>query len=210
MLMTKKTSSLDVQLSKFNRGVSIAFIVFGILGIIASFALTVDKITLLQNPNFQPVCNINPVFSCTSVMNSKPADSFGIPNTIFGLIGYTAVVTTGFVMLAGGTMRRWFWLAFGVGQLLAVSFIHYLFYQSIFNLGTICLFCMLSWFSTIPIFWYALIYNLRNNHLRLPKQLQSVGAFLQSHHLEGLFTWYAIIICTIMYQFWYYWQTLLP
>lgn len=194
----------------FNTSIAILFIVCGLLGLTAAFALTLDKFAVLENPNFQPICNINPVFSCTSVMKSPAAEVFGIPNTLFGIIGYTATIVTGVAILAGATMKRWFWLAFNIGQVGAVLFIHWLFYESVFNLGTICLFCMLSWFSTIPIFWYATVYNFKNRFIRLPARWQLISKYIQQNHREILLVWYVAIICIIMYQFWYYWQTLLP
>lgn len=204
-----KASKLSQTLSKFNKGIAITLIIAGFLGLVASFALTVDKIAILEDPDFQPICNLNPVFSCSSVMKSSQSEIFGIPNTLFGVIGYTATIVTGIVLLAGGVLKRWYWQAFVLGQLVAVSFIHWLFYTSVYDLGTICLFCMLTWFSTIPIFWYSLIFALRNNHIVLPAKLRKAGQFVQDHHGDILAGWYVIIVCIILYKFWYYWQTVL-
>ena len=63
-----------------------------LIGLLASFVLTYDKIQVLMNPLFDPGCNINPVLSCGSVMKTSQASLFGIPNSIFG-IAYSAVDT---------------------------------------------------------------------------------------------------------------------
>jgi len=42
----------------------------GVIGIVASFALTYDKVQLLQHAGYKPSCNLNPVLSCGSVMKT--------------------------------------------------------------------------------------------------------------------------------------------
>jgi uncharacterized membrane protein len=68
-------------------------IVAGIIGCIASFVLTYDKIQVLQNANYEPSCNINPILSCGSVMKTEQASLFGVPNTVFGLVAYSMLFT---------------------------------------------------------------------------------------------------------------------
>jgi len=64
-------------------------------------------------------------------------------------------------LLAGATFARWFWIAFNVGVAGAFAFCLWLAYQSIFNLGTLCPWCMLVWSMVIPMFWTLTLFNAR-------------------------------------------------
>ena len=122
MLAAKKALTLVQTLP-------ILFIILGGLGFVASFALTYDKIQVITDPSYVPDCNINPVLSCGSVMKTEQANLFGVPNTIFGLIGYTAMITIGVVMLTGSKINRKLWLAVQAAATMGVVFMHYLFFE---------------------------------------------------------------------------------
>jgi len=184
-------------------------IILATIGLIASFALTYDKIQVLKNPGYVPNCNINPVLSCGSVMKTEQASLLGIPNTIFGLVGYTALITLAVGMLAGATYKRWFWLGIQLGASVGVVFMHYLFFQGVFRIHAICPYCFVVWMITIPIFWYTTMYNLRMGHIKLKAKWQKVGEFAQAHHGNMLIVWYAAIFAILLIKFWYYWSTLL-
>ena len=67
-----------------DRRIAIILFVAGIIGIVASFVLSVEKIQLLKNPDAQLGCNINPIISCGSVIQSKQAEAFGFANPYIG------------------------------------------------------------------------------------------------------------------------------
>ncbi len=93
----------------------ILLIVTGLLGWYASFALTVDKILVLQNPQADLDCNISLLVQCGTNLQSWQGSVFGFPNPLIGLGGFVAPIAVGVAMLAGATFARWFWIAFGVG-----------------------------------------------------------------------------------------------
>lgn len=101
----------------------------GAVGLSAAFVLTVEKIALLKNPDYIPTCSIDPILSCGSIMRTAQAEVFGFPNPLLGIVGFTVVVTTGVVVLAGGALPRWFWPALQGGTLLGVVFVHWLVYN---------------------------------------------------------------------------------
>lgn len=176
---------------------------------LCALMLSIEKIQILENPSFQPVCNLNPVFSCSSVITSPQAEAFGFPNPYIGLMGFGMVVAIGAGLLAGARFKRWFWVGLQLGLLFAVGFVHWLIFQALYDIGALCLFCMIVWTITIPMFWYTLLYNLRERNIKTPKSLKSVVAFMQKHHADILIAWYLIIIALILKRFWYYWSTLL-
>jgi uncharacterized membrane protein len=201
-VMQKKTWTLE-------RALPWLLVIGGIIATIASVGLTIEVFDRLKNPHFVPICNLNPVLSCTSVADSKQSHLFGFPNYFLGIAGYAAVATIGGAMLAGGKFKRWFWQAFEAGLLFAMVFITWLQFQTLYRIGALCLFCMAVWVCTGPIFWYTTLYNLREGNLKTPKRLRGVVAFAQRHHGDILLLWFVIIILLILKRFWYYWSTLI-
>jgi uncharacterized membrane protein len=181
----------------------------GIIVTIASIALSVEVFDRLKNPNFVPVCNLNPVLSCTSVADSNQAHAFGIPNYFLGIAGYGALAAIGAGMLAGAKFKKWFWQLVETGLLFAFLFMTFLQFQTIYRIGALCLFCMVLWVFTWPMFWYTTLYNLRKGNVKLSKRLNGLVNFAYRFHAEILTTWYVVIIALILKRFWYYWKTLI-
>lgn len=178
------------------------------IGLLASFILTLEKLALLKDAGHQLSCSLNPVLSCGSIISSDQASAFGFPNPFIGIAGFAVVLTIGVGMLAGATYKRWFWLGLNVGALLGVVFCHWLIWQSLYSIGALCLYCMVVWAVTWPIFWYTTLYNLQEGYLKTPKSLHSVVTFVQKHHMDILLAWYVLIFILILHNFWYYWETL--
>ncbi|MDL2341841.1 MAG: vitamin K epoxide reductase family protein [Patescibacteria group bacterium] len=181
----------------------------GIMGMVASFALTYDKIHVLQDPNYSPGCNINPILSCGSVMKTEQASLLGVPNTIFGLIAFTALLTFGFLLASGAVVKRRIWLMAQLLSTIGVIFMQYLFFQGVFRIHAICPWCFTVWMITIPVFWYITQYNLRQGNLAFPARLKRLRSFILQHHADILIFWYLCIFAIIIQHFWYYWSTLL-
>lgn len=181
----------------------------GVIALIASVMLSIEVFDRLKNPNYVPVCNLNPILSCTSVADSDQAHAFGFPNYFIGIAGYAVVATVGVAMLAGAQFKRWFWQAVEAGLLAAFVFITWLQFETLYRIGALCLFCMIVWATTGPMFWYTTLFNLRNGNLSTPKRLRGVVSFAQKHHGDILLVWFLLIIALILKRFWYYWDTLI-
>lgn len=183
-------------------------IVTGLIAMVASVMLSIEVFDRLKNPGFVPVCNLNPVLSCTSVADSSQAHAFGFPNYFIGVGGYAAVTAIGLAVLAGGRFKKWFWQVVEGGLLLATLFITWLQFETLYRIGALCIFCMVVWAATIPAFWYLTLYNLRAGNIKTPKRFQRAVNFANRHHADILVLWFLIIIALILKRFWYYWSTL--
>ena len=179
------------------------------IGLLAAFVLTMEKIALLQDPGHQLSCSINPVISCGSIILSDQASAFGFPNPFIGIAAFAALITIGVAMLAGATFKRWFWRGLQLGTIFGILFVSWLIWQSLYDIGALCLYCMAVWTITWPIFWYTTLYNLRKKHIPTPKKLKAAVAFAQRHHADILIAWYVLVIALIIENFWYYWSTLI-
>jgi uncharacterized membrane protein len=156
-----------------SRGFGVLLAITGALGVLASWMITLDKFHLLEDPNFQPACGLNPIFSCKNIMESEQAGVFGFPNPMLGLITYAAVVCVGMSVIAGARFPRWYWLTLNAGTLFGVGFCTWLMVQSLYEIHALCLWCMLAWTATIVMFWYVTSFNVRNGFLPGSKGLRT-------------------------------------
>jgi uncharacterized membrane protein len=202
MAANKKRWTID-------RLIGYILLVGGLVGSFAAIVLTVEYIKLLKNPHYVPVCNLNPIFSCSSVTTSAQAHAFGIPNEILGIAGFAGVAAIGLGILAGAKYKAWFWKLMNLGLLFAFVFITWLQFQTIYRINALCIFCMVTWAVTIPTFWYTTVYNLRQGNLKAPKSLNSVSLFIQRFPNEIMLTWFLLLIVLILKHFWYYFGTLI-
>lgn len=140
---------------------AIFLVVVGVIGWIAAFALTVEKFELLTNPQQALGCDFSVLVQCTKNLESAQGAIFGFPNPLIGLGAWVAPIVVGAALLAGARFDRWFWIAFNTGLVFAIGLVSYLITQSIFVLGTLCPWCMVTWLVTIPAFWVVTLRNLR-------------------------------------------------
>jgi len=146
----------------------------GLIGIAASIELIIQKIAVLSNPDFVANCDINPVLSCGSVINTEQAAIFGFPNPVLGVIGFTTVIMFGALLFAGVELPRSMWLGLNIGALAGMFLIIWLVGQSLYVIGALCPWCMVVWAITIPIFWQVTTDNLASNRLSLGKSLSEI------------------------------------
>jgi len=189
-------------------------IIGSIIGFLASFVLTVDVIRLTANPDVELPCNLNPFVSCTSVATSEQASVFGFPNSLLGITAFSMLFAIGIMLLFGGSnsslldkvtgenrARRPLWLLVNLGTLAAMIFVMWFFYQSVYNIASLCIYCMIVWSVTWPIFLYTTIWNFREDHFKF---FPNLFQFISKYHLQILITWYFLIIFLILFQFRYF------
>lgn len=127
----------------------------GVIGLLASFTLTLDKIKLLEHPDFVPACSLNPVITCTSAMSSAQAVTFGIPNSMMGIVLYTALIVVSGSLLIGVAYSKRTILVMLYTAIGGFLFTNYLILQSVLVLHVVCPWCFTIWVSS-PIVLLAL------------------------------------------------------
>lgn len=135
-------------------------LVCGIAGLLASFMLNLEYLHLLTDRDAALICDINPFVTCGPAMLSSAAAIFGFPNVVVGLVSFTVVITTGVVLWTGVQLPRWYFIALQLGLSGAAVMITYLQIFSVFELGKLCLWCMIIWAFTIPLVALVTISNL--------------------------------------------------
>jgi uncharacterized membrane protein len=179
-------------------------VVCGLIMLVASFELSVDKVKLLENPSTHLICDLNPIVSCGSVIESKQGTAFGFPNPFIGLFASGIVLATGAAMIAGAKFKRWYWLGLEVGTLFGMGFIGWLFFETMYRIHALCPYCMAVWVATITTFWYVSLYNIDQKNIKLPRKLLKPYGWVRKHHLDLLILIFIIIAAVILNHFWYY------
>jgi len=136
-------------------------VIAGVIGWWAAFSLTIEKFHALTNPGEAASCDFSPLVQCSKNLDSWQGSVFGFPNPILGLTGWVAPIVVGMAILAGARFARWFWLAFWAGIAFAFGFVLWLVGQSIYVLGTLCPWCMVTWAVTIPTFYVVTLHVFR-------------------------------------------------
>jgi uncharacterized membrane protein len=195
-LFKKNTRSSD----KWIFGTMLAF---GIAGLLSAFVLTVEKFHLLENPNTVLSCSFNLVLNCATVMQTPQASVFGFPNSLMGLIGYSAVITIAVAGLAGVRFPRWFLVAGNVGYLAGAAFAYWLFFQSVYVIQVLCPWCLVVTFATTVLLATITHYNLRENMFGLsPKTNKKVQQFIAKDYDKLLVAiWVAVLVALVFLKF---------
>ncbi|MDT0449839.1 vitamin K epoxide reductase family protein [Streptomyces hesseae] len=185
-----------------SRAFALLLVITGAMGLLASWVITLDKIELLKDPNFKPGCSLNPIVSCGSIMQSKQAEAFGFPNPMLGLVCYGAIIAIGLALLSGARFPRWYWLGMEAGCLFGVGFVTWLQYQSLYVIGSLCLWCCLAWVATILMFWYVTVQNVRHGFIPAPDGFKR--ALLEFHWVLPVLH-IGIIGMLILTKWWWFW-----
>lgn len=155
---------------------AVLLILLGAIGWFAAFTLTVEKFEALANPGAALGCDFSLLVQCSANLDSWQGSLLGFPNPILGLAGWVAPMAVGVALLAGARFDRWFRIAFNVGVAAALGFVIWLISQSVFVLGTLCPWCMLTWSVTIPLFWLVTLRNLREGVLPSSERVRRAAA----------------------------------
>ncbi|GAA4765851.1 vitamin K epoxide reductase family protein [Microbacterium gilvum] len=145
----------------------------GAVGWWAAFSLTLEKLHVLENPGAALGCDFNVLVQCARNLDSWQGAVFGFPNPLLGVAGWMAPVVVGMAVLAGARFSRWFWALFTLGMTFAFGLVCFLIVQSIFVIGTLCPWCMVTWVVTIPSFYAVLLHSIRIGALPLPARIRS-------------------------------------
>ena len=175
----------ETPVAKRPVALGIFFIVAGVIGWYAAFALTIEKFVTLTNPTEALGCDFSVLVQCRANLESWQGSLFGFPNPVIGLAAWIAPIVVGVALLSGARFARWFWVLFNLGVVAALAFVLWLISQSVFVLGTLCPWCMVTWSVTIPLFWALTLYNLREGNIPVPERARRVAG--------SLYSWVAVI-----------------
>lgn len=181
-------------------------LIAGAVGLIASIALTAEKIRLLVDRGYVPSCNINPIVSCGSVMGTPQASLLALPNPVVGIVGFTVVVVSGVLAVTKVPLPRWYWAGLTFGLLVGTAFVHWLIFQTLYRIGALCPYCMVVWVVTIT-----LLVVVASVAFRPALEARENAALRMLFQWRWSITalWFTTVFLLIMIRFWNYWSTLI-
>lgn len=179
-----------------------------IIGLLASFILTIDTIKIIKDPGVVLPCNISPFVSCTSVATASQGSIFGFPNPLLGIVSFSMLLAIGTMLFSGGRSRKPLWLLVNLGALASMAFVMWFFYESVYKIGSLCIYCMTVWIVTWPIFLYTTLWNFKEDHfkfdflkVRAQEKIDKIFNIIYRNHFQILSAWYIAIIFAILFQF---------
>ncbi len=137
----------------------------GVVGIYASFVLSIDAWLLAKNPDQVFSCDISAVISCGDVARSWQANLLSFPNAFLGILFESVVLTVSLALVAGVVFPRWFMRGVQALYTVALLFAVWLFTQSYLVIDALCPWCLLITFTTILVWAGLTRINIRDGHL---------------------------------------------
>lgn len=172
------------------------------IGVSAAVILSIEKIVLLTEPTHVASCSLSPVVACSPIIASPQASAFGFSNSFIGIFGFTAVFTAAMTIAAGaGGLHKIWWRTLLGGITFAAGFCVWLFYQGVFDIGKLCLYCMLVWLMTFALLWLVAAYCVKNRSIDFGKRLNK----LLTRKYELIVVTYVIILMLVFYRWSDYW-----
>lgn len=175
------------------RTVGWVLLVGGLLGVLASFELTMGMISRLRDPDQALSCDINPFIGCSRFLGSWQGSLFGPPNPVIGLMGFTVMAVIGALWASGASLPRWMRHATLGGMVFAFAFITFLQISALFVLKGLCPWCLVAWTVTGPMFFATLARHVESGDLPGPRVLR--------HWVIITALWYLVIIVAIALVF---------
>jgi len=175
------------------------------IGLSAAVILSIEKIELLAEPGRVASCSLSPIVACSPIISSPQASAFGFANSFFGIFGFTAVLTAAITIAAGATkLSKMWWRTLLAGMAAGAVFSSWLIYQGLFDIGKLCLYCLLVWLVSFGLLWLTASYCVDNKHINLGTKLNK----LLSYKYELVMTTYVIIFTLIFFHWSDYWVSL--
>lgn len=186
---------------------AVALLALAAIGLSAASILTIEKIELLKNPERVTSCSFSPVVACSPVITSPQASAFDhIPNPVFGIFGFSALLTAAMTILAGAVkLHRTWWLTLFGGVIFGVCFCIWLFYQGVYEIGALCLYCLSVWLVTGALFWMSLSELVRQKIIS-PKH--RVSQFIVKERNMLITVTIGVIILLLYFRWSDYWNGL--
>lgn len=173
----------------------------GTLGLIAMTWQASERIHMLKNPGVALNCNLNPIVDCGGVLGNKLAAVLGFPNAFLGMIFFAILASSGLMLLSGGVFQKWYRHFVMAVATILMLFSVWFFGVSLYILGKICIFCVVGWVVSVPIFWYSLIYFLQNTQKKRSTNFQKFTDFIARHHIDIVAVTYVVMIVLYLIRF---------
>ncbi len=188
-----KTADNQSKLSKIHAWV---LTIGGFSGMVAMTWQASERISMLKNPTAPLSCNLSPVIDCGSVLNDRLAALFGFPNAFIGMIVFGMLLLSGLFLLTGTKANRSFSTIVLILSTILLGFSFWFFGASLYIIEKICIFCLIGWIASAPIFIYSL-----QQWLMSSKKYKKLETFLTKNHFNIIIVVYLIMTALYFLKF---------
>lgn len=162
-------------------------VVSGLVGMLASFVLSIEAWTLAGDSDASFACDVNSVLSCSTVARTWQAQILGFPNAFLGILFEAVVLAVSVAMLAGVRFPRWYMLCVELLYTVALFFALWLFSQSYFVIQVLCPWCLLITLTTTLVWAGLTRINIRDNVIPTSPAVRRFVAAGNDWFITGLF-----------------------
>lgn len=186
------------------RGFSLLMVVVGVLGMLSAVELLRSEKQLLEDPAASLTCDLNPLIGCGKFLTSSQNELFfGLSNSVFGLAFFTGIFALGLVLVSGGRMARWLWIALDLLMVGATVWLVWFQWTALTVERSLCPYCMVVWVATIPLIINTWARSAQAGHVRLPAAL--TNALVRGRwYLVALV--YIALVAIVVVAFWDQWS----
>ena len=176
VLVTETNDDTFLPVFARQRPFSLILLVTGVIGWVASGILVLERLALYEDAEHVTTCDINALVSCGKVMGTWQSELFGFPNPLIGIVAFAVVITTAMAMLSRARFADWYWGGLQAGVTVGLLFIIWLWYQALFVIHILCLYCMVVWAAMIPLFILLTVRNLVHGVIPAPRAVTRFAA----------------------------------
>ncbi len=172
------------------------------IGLLASFVQTIERIDYAKNPKVPLSCDLNAIFSCSNVFDAWQSSVFGFSNSLMCIVFFAVVGAVALAAATGSVIHKNLRFVLHFLSVFFLGFGAWYLWQSTYDIGYICIFCIACYSGVIAMNWAW----LRANSPDLPLSI-SAGKKLQSFIDRGADTflwilWAIAIAAMIIFRFW--------
>ncbi len=180
----------------------LAVVLGSAVGGIASFLQVIERIKWAAQPATPLACDLNDAFSCSTVFGAWQSSVFGFSNSILCLAFFAVMLGFGLAGLYSEKLHKTVRLVMHFFALFFLAFGAWYLQQTVFVVGSLCIYCVSCYAGVIALNWGW----LRLNADDLPISSRNRAA-LKAHIKKGndTFFWalYALLFVAVFaFKFW--------
>lgn len=173
-----------------------------IIGLISSLIQTIERINYALNPKVALSCDINAIFSCSNVFDAWQSRVFGFSNSLVCMMFFALTAGLALAAATGSDISRKIRYIFHFMSVFFLGFGVWYLWQSTYQIGFICIFCLFCYSAVIIMNWAW----FRLHYLELPLKNNSVtklNKFLKNGgDLFIAILWALAVATMIITHFW--------
>ena len=150
----------------------VGVLIFASIGLLTSFVLSVEAVTLAANPSAELSCSLNAVVNCAAVGSDPSASVFGFPNAFVGMMAFPVLIALAVAALMGAKLPKPFVFGGFLGACVGILFAGWMLYMSFFVIQILCPWCLTLDAAMIGLFIAMLRVAINENVLPVSKKFQ--------------------------------------